>query len=705
MSDPHKGNAAMAMSPMEKLLRPQSIALVGASEREHSAGVRILSNIVRGGFKGNVYPINPRYETVLGLRCYASLSDLPETPDVVFAAIAAENIFDIMDEAARLGVCAMMSNATGFGDAGPQGIEREKRMIAKAKSHGMVLCGPNNSGFMNIWDSTFISTFYQIPPYEPGPVAVISQSGQVSCALSQDDRGLGLGYNITVGTEAVLGVSDYAEFLIEDERITTLMLFLETLREPERFAAVARRAAELGKHVIVTKVGRSEGGRSAAAAHSGALVGDDAVYNAFFRRNGIIRASDLDEMIEIAMLCKTHAAPVRPGVLFMSISGGENGLMSDIAADVNLSLAELDDATSQALVPHLSPYLTPRNPLDVMGMGWGKQRFADIIRTLVQSRNFGTLAISVDASGSAVAGVRIATDMAEACLEQDLGDTRVVFFTGTAGGGPNRDIAAKLAQGGIPILAGMRPSLAAIARWTEYRPPAPIEPAQADSESILDDFLTADEAKRFAMLRENGVPMADSAAAASADDAVTIAERFGYPVVLKATAPNLLHKTELNLIRLRLKTPEEVRAAYAELKAALDRHAHGQAGAAIVVQAMVQGGMELIAAVRREEGFGHVVVAGVGGTLVELLKEAATEIGPVTPEQVIDMLNSTRIGELMKGHRGSEPLDLAAAANAISALSRFAATAGRDFSVVEINPLIVCERGNGAFGVDVLIER
>lgn len=694
----------MAISPMEKLLRPRSIALVGASEREHSAGVRILSNIVRGGFRGNIYPINPRYEKVLGLPCYRSLSDLPETPDVVFSAVAAENIFDIMDEAAKLGVNAMMTNATGFGDAGAEGIEREKRMVAKAKSHGMILCGPNNSGFMNIWDSTFISTFYQIPPYEPGPVAVISQSGQVSCALGQDDRGLGLGYNITVGTEAVLGVSDYADFLVEDQRITTLMFFLETLREPERFAAMARRADELGKYVIVTKVGRSEAGRSAAAAHSGALVGDDAVYNAFFKRNGIIRASDLDEMIEIALLCKMQTAPARPGALFMSISGGENGLMSDVAADVGLSLARIEDATSRALAPYLSPYLTPGNPLDVMGMGWSKQRFADIIRTLVASKNFGTLAIGVDASGSGVAGVRIATDMAEACLEQNLGDTRVVFFTGTAGGGPNKEIAAKLAQGGIPFLAGMRPALAAIARWSERRPPLSIEPAKAAGGRALGDFLFADEARRFAVLRENGVPMADCAAASSADEAASIAERFGLPVVLKATAPNLLHKTELNLIRLRLKTAEEVRAAYAELRAALDRHAPGQAGAAVIVQAMVQGSMELIAAVRREEGFGHVVVAGIGGTLVELLKEAATDIGPVTPEQVVDMLNSTRIGELMKGYRGGEALDLEAAAKAISALSHFAATAGSDLSVIEINPLIICERGKGAFGVDVLVE-
>jgi acetyltransferase len=338
-------------TPMDDLLRPTSIALVGASERPFSAGARVLRNIVRGGFPGQVFPVNPKYDTLMSLKCYPSLDALPQAPDVAFLAVAADRVIELVDQAGRLGTRAIMTNAVGFADAGPEGLAREERLVAVARRHGIVLCGPNNSGYMNLWDRTFPSTFFQIPPHAPGPVAFISQSGSVSTALSQDDRGLGLGYNITTGTEAVLSVVDYAEAVVEDARISTLLFFLETLRDPNGFARVARRAARLGKRIVVTKVGRSEAGRKVAAAHSGAIAGDDKMYDAYFSRHGIVRANDLDEMIELGLLFKMQAPPAARGTVLMSISGGENGLMSDVAADVGLSLDELSPSTRTALTP------------------------------------------------------------------------------------------------------------------------------------------------------------------------------------------------------------------------------------------------------------------------------------------------------------------------------------------------------------------
>jgi acyl-CoA synthetase (NDP forming) len=694
----------MAKAPIDKLLKPRSIALVGASERDHSAGLRILQNIVRGNFDGPVYPVNPRYREVLGLRCHSSLSDLPEVPDAVFVAVSADKALATMEEAGRLGVGAMLTNATGFGDAGEEGFARERRMVALADQYGIAVCGPNNSGFMNLWDNVYCSTFYQLPYPNPGPVAFISQSGQVSCAVGQDDRDLGLGYNITTGTEAVLGVADYAEFVLRDERINTLMFFLETVREPQRFEALAREAARLGKHIVVTKVGRSEAGRSAAAAHSGALVGDDKIYDAFFARNGIVRASDLDEMIETALLFSRQKPPARPGVVCMTISGGENGLISDIAADVGLGFLDLPLATVEALKPYLSPYLSPRNPLDIMGLGWSRERFAEILRVLLADDAVGTLAIGFDASGRGVAGVRIATDMAEAVLAADRGDTRVVFFTGTAGGGPNRDVDALLQPAGIPILSGMRAALAALAHWTAYRGPEAALPEPATrSSAAFDALICADEAARFAVLRDVGVPMISCAAVTSADGAAAAAAAMGYPVVLKGTAPDLPHKSELNLVRLNLATAEAVRAAFLDVDAALKRYSRS-AGAAVVVQKMAGDGVELIIAARREPEFGTVVVAGLGGVLVELIKDAATRIGPVMKDEAVAMLCSTRAATLLGGVRGKGPYDIDAAAEAIAALSRFAHDAGPDLLSVEINPLIVQEKGKGAVGVDIVIE-
>lgn len=692
---------------IDRLLRPRSVALVGASERAYSAGARILNNIIAGGFGGGIYPVNPNYETVRGLKCYKSLADLPEIPDAVFAAIGADKVLEVAREAGQIGIRAMLTNATGFSDAGEEGRQREHKLVQLAQEYGIALCGPNNSGFMNLWDHAFFSTFFQIPPHSPGPVAFISQSGSVSTALSQDDRGLALGYNITTGTEAVLGVTDYANAILDDDRITTLMFFLETLRDPQRFAAMTRRAAAMGKRLVVVKVGRSEAGRRVAAAHSGALVGDNDVYDAYFRYNGVVRATDLDEMIELGLLFKMQPPPVRRGVALMSISGGENGMMVDIADDVGLPICELSEMTRNALRPLLSPYLEPGNPVDVLGMGWNKERFGAILHTLAQDHGIGALAVGIDASASGLAGVRIATDMAEACIKQDLLDCRVAFFTNTAGVGPNREVAHLLAEHGIPFLSGMRPALAALARWAEYAAPHTFSPALGagggDGVSVV-ELAAADESRRFALLRDKGVPMAECIKIDDIEDALAAADRLGFPVVMKATSPNLLHKTELNLIRLALSTPAQVRDAYVQLSTALHRHARGDVGAALVMQPMLPPGVELIIAVRKEPGFGDVVVVGVGGTLVELIDDAATEIGPVTPERARAMLDSTVAGKLLRGYRGAGPYDFDAAAQAIANLSQFAYLYGPELTVLEINPLIVCEKGKGAYGVDVLVE-
>ncbi|MCO5089482.1 acetate--CoA ligase family protein [Bosea sp. (in: a-proteobacteria)] len=693
----------MHRSPLSRLLAPRSVALVGASERPHSAGLRVLGNIIAGRFGGAIYPVNPRYETILGLPCHPSLSSLPEVPDTVFVAIPGEQISGIVDEAGRLGVGAIMTNASGFSDAGPEGEKRQEELVGRIRRHGMVLCGPNNSGFINLWDRFCPSTFYDLPVTGPGPVCVVSQSGSVSAALSQDDRGLGIGYNITVGTEAALDVCDYAEFVLAEERVRVVMCFIETLRNPQRFAAIARNAACRGKRIIVTKVGRSEGGRSAAAAHSGALVGDDAVYDAFFERNGIVRAPDLDAMIEAAKLFSHHAPPLRPGTVVVTMSGGEAGLIADVAAEVSLPLMSLSAERITALKPDVSPYLVPRNPLDSMGLSWDKERFARIIRTLRADPEIGAIAIASDASGAGVGDQLMVNDMAHVCAAENMGDTRVVFFTNTAGGGPNRDIDAVLGRAGIPFLCGMRASLAAMGGWSKacvaFEDSAPA-PARADAARFLD----ADEAERFAALSAAGVPMAMSLKVTDAGAAVAAAARIGRPVALKATAPDLLHKSELGLLRLNLSTPAAVAGAFEDLSAGLARHSAGP-GAAVIMQPMAPAGLELIIAVRKEPGFGNIVVVGLGGVFVELLRESAIRIGPVTTAQAKAMLASSRAGQLMDGFRGEGPYDIDAAAGAIAALSDFAEGLGPQVSAVEINPLIVHRRGDGATGVDVAVER
>ncbi|MBV9734581.1 MAG: acetate--CoA ligase family protein [Acidisphaera sp.] len=695
----------MTTPDLEKLLRPRSIALVGASAREHAAGRRVLRNLRSGPFPGRLYPVNPRYESLDGMRCYPSLASLPETVDAAFIAVPAEEALAVLEQAGGLGIPAALMNATGFADAGADGRARQERLVAIAARYGMAVCGPNNSGYINLWDSAYPSTYYAMPRPEPGPVAVITQSGSVGIALSQDDRRLGLGYIITTGNEAVLGVADYLRFVVGDDRIRVVMIFLEVIRDSRGFAAAAAAARRRGKTVIVVKVGSSDSGRAAVSAHSGALAGEDRVCNAFLRRHGIVRAADLDEMVETAALFSAFPTPAAvPHVVPVTLSGGEAGLIADLGAEAGLSLPPLAADTAMRLQPLLSPFFLPRNPLDAMGLGWDRTRFGQVLSILLDDPQVGTVAMAADASASGLGDALLVGEAAECCAGVSVpADKRIVFFTNTAAGGVNPQVAATLAAAGIPMLCGMRAAIGALRHWSQHRPPAP-PPGEAGGEaSFVAGLAGMAEGERFAALSGAGVPMVRVHEARGEDDAVAAAESFGYPVVVKGSAADLPHKSEHELVRLGLADSAAVREAYRAVAAALRRHSRS-ADAAVIVQPMIAGGVELIVGLRNDPSFGPVIVAGLGGILTEILDEASVRLAPVDAAEARDMLAETRAAAILAGVRGRGPFDLDVAAEAIAALSRLHAGMGQALAAVEINPLIVRERGRGAVGVDLLVE-
>jgi acyl-CoA synthetase (NDP forming) len=570
----------------------------------------------------------------------------------------------------------------------------------------MAVCGPNNTGYFNLLDRTYLCTQYAPPRPESGPVALITQSGSLAIILSQDDRRLGFGYLITTGNEAVCDMADYLNFVVEDDRIHVVTIFIEVIRRPEKFAEAAREAARRGKRIVVVKIGRTEQGKAAVAAHSGAVAGDDALYSAFFRYHGVVRVLELDEMIETAMLFRFNPQPpASPNIAFVTLSGGQVGLIADLAPPRGLCLKQFSRTTAERLQPLVSPHLVPRNPLDAMGIGWNRDRFSAILQTLLAEDSLDTIAFAMDASSSGLGDALLNREMAEICAKTPLPKGKhIVFFTNTAAGGPNEEIRAVLDRAGIPILCGLRPAIEALVHWTNYREPVKVERVsdKAALASRVAQIVAASECERFRLLSEAGVSMVACATVESADDATKAAEAFGYPVALKVTAPTLLHKADLDLVRLDLQAPNRLREAFNELSDLAKRL--NLRSYSIVVQPMIVGGVELIIAVRNEQEYGTVVIAGLGGTLVELMRDVSVRIGPVSIEDAREMLNETRAAVLLRGVRGKGPYDLEAAAEAIAALSRFGSV-GRDVvASIEVNPLIVRARGKGAFGVDILIE-
>jgi acetate---CoA ligase (ADP-forming) len=686
-------------------MRPRSVAIVGASTREMSAGARIQKNLRLSKFKGPVYPINPRYEEVSGLKCYPTMASLPEVPDAVFIGIPAEQVAGVLEEAGALGVKAILCNASGFADGGPEGIERQKQMAAICARYGMPLCGPNNTGFFNLVDDAMICTWPRLPELKRGSVALITHSGSMAIAFGQAEHDIGLAYMVTAGNEAVTAAADYLDYIVRDPRVKVAALHLEAIRKSDLFASACAEAARRGVRVVVLKVGESEAARASIAAHTGSLAGDDRAMDAFLRKCGAVRVRDLDEFAEtIRLFVEVPEAPRTKHVSAMTFSGGQAGLISDMAARMGLSVPQFRKETIDRLRVGFPPFGTPRNPIDAWGLGWDDDRFKAMIGAPVEDPDIAALAICVDLPEGGGADVFL-FDSALQLITPHVGSgARIVFINNMTGAGFHKGLLEKLKAAGIPVLRGLQAGLLALKHWADqHKPAAPVaisEAVRAAGRAAAEAPSMADP-ERTALLQSAGVPMAACRRVSSREEAQKVAAELGFPVVLKGTAPSLPHKTELGLVKLGLADAAAVAKAYDEVAPKLAAAAKGQKAVCVVIQPMAGKGIELIVGVRNDLELGSVLAVGLGGTLVEVLDEVAVSVGPVDVAEAKAMLGRTKAAKLIGGVRGAGPFDMEAAAEAIAAISRFGAAARGTLDAIEVNPLIVLPKG--AVGVDVVM--
>jgi acyl-CoA synthetase (NDP forming) len=691
---------------VEALFYPRSVAVVGASPRESSLGFRVLRNLKVMGFEGRITPINSHYKDVAGLCCRPSIGEIGADVDVAVLAVPAAAAIDLVAEAAKAGVRALVIPAGGFEEAGSDdGRQLHSRLVAAAAEHDIVVCGPNNMGLINVHRRAALWTSSRMPAITPGRLAVISQSGSVAIALSQDERRLGLSHVVSSGNESVLTAADYLSVLASDHDAGVVALFLETIRDPQLFREAAARALANGKRIIALKVGRSQSGRAAVAAHTGALAGEHNLYEAFFSKCGVIAVKDFEELTETAALClDCPRGPATPHAVVLTLSGGEAALAADIGSDVGLSLPAYADETIAMLRPVLPAMAKPPNPMDAWGLGWDPRKFKQMLESIAADRRIGTLAIAVDGPASGGGDTAVGIEMVQIAGEL-TGNARIAVINNIVGA-MNEPLAAAVRRAGGTYLVGLRPSLAALANWTRPRPASTaIGPTSDRADPGLLDWVDAPEPKRYQALHVAGVPMAPCVLVRSAEEAVAAAEKLGYPVVIKGTAPSIAHRSELGLVRLRLDTAEAVRRAQRELAVALDRHATSDPQRAVVMQPMITGGLELIIGVRNEPGFGTLLMAGLGGIFVEILRETAMAFAPIDVPAATDLLCRMRAGAILTGARGRPWYDIEAAARAMVALADIGTRLQGEVAVIEINPLIVLERGRGAIGVDLVIEK
>ena len=678
---------------LRPLLEARSVAIVGASARPGSFGNAVVRQMLAGGFAGTVQPVNPRYREVQGLRCVPSLADLPHPAELALLAVGPGRVEAQLQAAADAGTRAAVvyTSLPGAGLA--------DRLQAVAAGAGMVVCGANCMGFVNLERSLRACAYAQPRDLRPGPVTFISHSGSAFSALLHSHRGVRYNLVVSAGTELRVSMDGYLDYALGLPSTRAIGLFMETSRNPAGLRRTLHRAAEQDVPVVCLKVGRGARARQFVATHTGALAGEDAAYDALFAAYGVLRVADLDEMMDTLELLTSARRPGPGGLAAVTDSGGERALLADAAADLGVPFAQVGEDTLRRLRPVLSPALVPDNPLDAWdALEGAEQVFTDALLTLHDDPAVAAVALAVDLTAeesSDVGYVGVAHQVQAATSKPFL----VLSHVSSA---IDPSDAQRLRDAGVPVLEGTRTGLAAVRnvfahRDARARPPvqgpevAPAVTRRWRRRLASPAPLAASES--FQLLADYGIAVAPTLPAASLPEVVTAAERIGWPVVLKTAAVGVAHKSDAGGVRLGIADPGMLTAAYAEMSHSL--------GPEVTVSAMVPPGAELALGIVRDPQFGPLVMAGAGGVLVELLADRVFGLPPLDETRAQDMLGRLKARRLLDGFRGTPASNVAAVADVIVRLSAVAADAGDLISGLDINPLIAGP--SGCVAVDVLV--
>ncbi|HEX6451688.1 MAG TPA: acetate--CoA ligase family protein [Trebonia sp.] len=699
------------------LVRPSSIALVGATDKS-GWSVNTHANLRGHAFAGPVYLVNRRGGTVHGERAYPSLSAIGAPVDLAYVMVPAPAVLGVLREGAALGIRGYVVLTAGFGETGPEGRQMEEEITRFAAARGLTILGPNGNGFVNAAAGITPFGLAVPPPLLAGPVGVVLQSGGLASSVLSlaQARNVGLSLLTAVGNEAMISVTDVMSYLVDDPGTKVIALFLESVRHPGEFASVCRRAARAGKPVVALKVGASARAASTARAHTGALTGDDRVTDTVFRRLGVIRVRSLEDLVITAGLLAETSRIGGRRIGVVTPSGGASEIIADRAELEGLELPSFHPETVRQLKEFLPEFAAPQNPLDVTGY--------ILIDTGLLARALGVVArdpgidavlLLTDPPRAEPANPAPIIDRARATALAIREAPLPVMAVSNALTDVTEFGRRVLSEAGFPYVAGgIEHGMTAVGnavRWSEsteslgggshlgataggaraFGGRAPGRPGEVWAEH-----------RAARLLADSGIPVVPAELAAGEEDAVAAAGRFGYPVVLKATADGLGHKSDIGGVRLGLNGPEAVRRAHREVTATL--RARGLAADGLggtLIQPQRDGGTELLVGVVRDPSWGLVMAVGLGGVWVEALGDTALRLLPVTPEQARDALAELRGAALLDGARGDAKADMGKLAEVIARIGDAALALGPRLAALEVNPLLV--RGGDIEALDALI--
>lgn len=696
----------MSSVALGRLLRPRSIAVVGASPEPGSVSGLLLANLRRFGYAGPLHLVSRSRDEVDGIRCVKSIAELPEGVDVAVLVVPQAAVCESVAACGERGVGAAVVFASGFAELGEAGKAAQDELAAIARHHGIAVLGPNCLGFINFADRVPL-TFepVQATPLRDGPrIGIVAQSGAMSGNLRQafHGRGLNVSFSISTGNEAVLTAEDFLAALVEAPDVDAFAVFVEMLRRPAEFLRVAARARELGKPLVLMHPGRSQRARQAAQSHTGALAGDHQVMRTLVEREGVVVVDTMDELFDVTAILARYPRPVLQGkAAVASNSGALRGVALDFCEDIGLELAEFEPATMARLAGILPDFMAPDNPLDLTAMGMQKPEiFGESARAILDDPGVGSLIVPL-MGGSAPQQLA----KADSLLPVMQTSSKPVCFVIMGDSWPlSGDFLDQVGASGMPFLRSPDRAMRAMAHVHRYgRLQAEAAVRGAGAGPRLQDVRPGPLAE-FAgkgLLRDLGIATPRGGLARTPDEARQLAGEIGYPVVLKAQADTLMHKSDVGGVAVGIADGAALDEAWRRIEASVARHRPGLELDGMLVEAMSRPGLELVIGARRDPQWGVVMLAGLGGIWIEALRDVRLMAPDLTEAQIVRELGRLKGARLLAGLRGAAAVDVAAVAAAVRRLADMM-LANPGIAEIDINPLVALPEGQGVVALDAL---
>lgn len=691
---------------IERLLRPGSVAIVGASASPGALGAAVLANLERVGFAGAIHLINPKREQIGARRCLKSIEELPSAVDVAVLAIPRAGVLEAVAGLARRGVGAAVIFSAGFAEGGEAGRAEQSEMARIAAEHGMLIEGPNCLGLVNQVDGvalTFVETA-RAPLNGRAGVGIVSQSGAMACVLGTmlTSRDLGVTYSISTGNEAASGVEDFIDYLLEESHTAVIGLIVEQFRRPRQLLLLARRAREVGKSLVLLHPGRSRAARESAATHTGALAGDYALMRAKVEAEGIVTVETLEELGDVLEIVVRAPALRAPGAAVVGESGAYKALTLDLSERVGLPLPRLDDENAPALRAALPEFVPVSNPLDLTAQGLvDPDIYRRTLLALGEEERVGAIVLGIIQTDAGTCERKFPAILAGL---RELKCAPLIVFAGLDEGAPvPGEYRQALRALGVPYFPSAERAVRAVARLSASASRAatgPLEPLKHPQGPLTPGVIPEYRAKAY--LGPLGIPFPAGRLVETMQQAIEAADALGYPVALKAQSAALSHKSDAGGVVLRLKGPEALASGWQKLHADLIRHDRQLRLDGVLVEAMARPGLELIIGGRNDPQWGAVVLAGLGGVQAELLSDVTLILPGQSRQSIIEALRGLKCGRLLDGYRGSPPVDLVALATLIEMVGRVLSSEP-SIREIDLNPVIAYPVGHGVLALDALM--